>query len=602
MPLTAGRSKSIEQLRTISGTILCALHPLADDTEIAQTHALLSTVQNTRLLIFRFQVPEGLPKEDFILSESILTDEDSEQIDAFAFGVAQDWHTKIPTPHTAWNALEGVTDTELGWLVEYRLAEVLLQQAKFIATVRRAASHEKPSLLLMPAAWAGALEASLTAGSGCPATGLPAEDSPHTPRIFAESEIAGLRKSLREHLRQIVWLKRGRQQMFLHDSSFFRDAFKRNIEDRKVKVHGLTAFDVFGMINFVRRATWYNPDSRKHARFLARRWEDIQAEGVLEEAFTFQGVTLWGCMRPYIEDLYLSVYPTLIGQLGVRKILLEALRVNGSLMNTDCLLSKKLEILAARKQGISTLVVQHGLKGESNGERPIFADHAAVWGEAARDWHLGFGNDPTQVHITGNPKYDGINRPTEQLPSGPKEKILFAAQVAPLRSAYDAADEERHYAQTAVQVFRQFPDEKFVVKLHPRQSDAIEAYYHEACRDLPHVEITRETPIDQLLAEARLLITESSTVGFEAALLGVPILTVNLTRRADAHPFGRGGVAVSVRNESDWVCTLADLLSNRNATDALRARQADFIAKHLGPMDGKASERLFQLCLRLTSS
>ena len=61
---------------------------------------------------------------------------------------------------------------------------------------------------------------------------------------------------------------------------------------------------------------------------------------------------------------------------------------------------------AARRLGIKTLALQHGLLGST--DVPLIADSYAVWGPSTRDQLVRAGADPDRIAVLGSPRHDSV--------------------------------------------------------------------------------------------------------------------------------------------------------------------------------------------------
>ena len=93
-----------------------------------------------------------------------------------------------------------------------------------------------------------------------------------------------------------------------------------------------------------------------------------------------------------------------------------------------------------------------------------------------------------------------------------------------------------------------------------------------------------------LLTGADALITRDSTAVFEGNLLGVPVLTINLTGNDDRVPFAAQGGARGVYAFDDILPALRETLETGAAVPP--EARVRFVARHLGPQDGRAAERI----------
>lgn len=114
-------------------------------------------------------------------------------------------------------------------------------------------------------------------------------------------------------------------------------------------------------------------------------------------------------------------------------------------------------------------------------------------------------------------------------------------------------------------------DSLLVVKLHPRTSSegvaSIQALVDKEARG--EVRVQREGDIYALMRAADLVVTQFSNVGLEAAMMGRPVISVNLTGQDYVVDLARLGVAVRATNEDDLKTKVHALLKDEEARSVL---------------------------------
>jgi capsule polysaccharide export protein KpsC/LpsZ len=100
--------------------------------------------------------------------------------------------------------------------------------------------------------------------------------------------------------------------------------------------------------------------------------------------------------------------------------------------------------------------------------------------------------------------------------------VLVAGQVPDDSSHYLTASDLREWAARAVaDVREQIPGAEVVWRPHPVTRHAKEMH---SIRGAGRVQMPQDVPASEALREARLLVTYSSTLGFEALLAGCPVV------------------------------------------------------------------------------
>ena len=252
-------------------------------------------------------------------------------------------------------------------------------------------------------------------------------------------------------------------------------------------------------------------------------------------------------------------------------------------------------IQTAQARRIPVLYMQHGVYfGESDCVRPLPYDEHFVFGDDAAE-SLGSRAAGGPVTVTGHSLYDAVINHTRE-PSeaaralrGDARRLVVVATQTDELLVYDPKSPE-WWVRGVAEACRDL-DARCFIKLHP--ADVEVSMYEALEQAMPEtVRVVRhgECDLADLLTLTDVLVTRDSTVVFEANLLDVPAITVNLTGMNDRVPFAAEGGARAVYSYADLLPALEQTLA-ADATE-LRAVRDRFVARHLGPQDGKATERI----------
>ena len=226
--------------------------------------------------------------------------------------------------------------------------------------------------------------------------------------------------------------------------------------------------------------------------------------------------------------------------------------------------SEQAVVDAAAKQGIPTLVMLDlfGLPGDAFAARTRHPDRVCVLADAVRDNLVRAGWPADRIAITGNPAFDALHDPAvrEQarafrasLGWRDKKVVLLAAHPEPRShpatpwpsgNALPEAMERTlrdwvHTRADAVLVVRHHPNHWH---LFPRLPDTPQVHFSE-----PGAEA-----IDPLILAADCVVVQTTTVGLQAATVGIPVLAMQSSPGAlSAFSFADLGIAQGVRDVPD---------------------------------------------------
>ena len=214
---------------------------------------------------------------------------------------------------------------------------------------------------------------------------------------------------------------------------------------------------------------------------------------------------------------------------------------------------------AAAARGIKTFSVEHGSIFPDD---PCWslcpADEVFVWGEPSRRALLSCGLEDHRIFVTGGPRHDllfqrsaenAVGKMVLVAVSGPGDNISLPEHLRFIELLYQAAAQRRDIA--------------WVVKLH--RKDRAE-YYHPPegidganVRVVPAEYLRDGRQIFELLREARVLITISSTCAVDAMAVGVPVVAVDVWPEGSgiAVEFLRSGACRHVRTADELAAEVA---------------------------------------------
>ncbi|RKY25164.1 MAG: hypothetical protein DRP79_06920 [Planctomycetota bacterium] len=573
-----------------------------------------------RIVLFRSRIPVVCPgvSGKVRLSEDYFRDADYREIDRRTYALVKEWYN---TPR-AGNGT-GITEflgMQMGSFVEYKLAETLLRIIKDTTALRRILEDWNGAVILCcesPEFRESAIHVCRGRGLAYEERRKPSRSAAHC--IYDPAEWSAVGKGAIEVLESLIYLEMpcdGRDRRTLvHDGSRLRARFREagyrvGEMDLRLDPLGFLKTLLHNLPSLLRARFERNAVRRKASAHFAATWKRLEDDGDFQSVFRYGDLKFWPLVGPYLEDIFLRRFPAIAGAVAYRRVIYEALGVEGIVVSDDAQLIKRIDLKAAQ---VPSLYVQHGVSGESNGEDILKTDMMATWGEAGREWHVALGNDAAKFTVTGNPRFDRLARYLNAPPKAWRDElterlhledlsglVVFATQVAPKRSAYDTDDEDEALAWGVCRAVALLPRGRLVIKLHPRQRGR-EAMYREIADrcGLQGYRIIRDVPLSMLLAHCDLFITESSTAAYEACLWDVPILIVNLTRRGDIVPYVPGGVALGAYAEEDIAPTLRKLLENDESRKRLAANRDRFVERHLYRMDGRATHRVMEALGRM---
>lgn len=280
---------------------------------------------------------------------------------------------------------------------------------------------------------------------------------------------------------------------------------------------------------------------------------------------------------------------------------------------------ERLIVQEARRAGVATILVQDGviaLQGDQAGggarsgstlvtmaKRALsmlglpFApkpyglggcDAVCVYGPSTADALIRRGVPQATIHVTGQPRYDALavapDAPdaaaTRRRRQGP---IVVTTQPFSRYGLASADDETRVFSRMIAAAAERG---ETVVKLHPDTDPASRAALQSAAPDT--VRFEQQIPIEALLADARAVVTLSSTTALEAMLHGTPVVVVDAPGFPTTLPYIESEAAEAARTPDE----IGEAIGRALAGDLRAGPRERFLAAHLAPLDGRAAVRV----------
>ena len=134
-----------------------------------------------------------------------------------------------------------------------------------------------------------------------------------------------------------------------------------------------------------------------------------------------------------------------------------------------------------------------------------------------------------------------------------------------------------------------------IIKTHPREYD-LDFYYEYAKKFGIDFKLFKSDLYETLFC-SDLLITKNSTVALEAMILDIPSITTNLTGLPDIFPFAKFNCTLQLDSAELYKDSILGLLFEERKRKALLKKQNAFLSKYVYKIDGKASQRIFDLMI-----
>lgn len=376
----------------------------------------------------------------------------------------------------------------------------------------------------------------------------------------------------------------------------------------------LPHFSLKTILNLFRTRITAYPFSLSQFRTLPnsfeRDWESIKLTLEKESIWNIEGINIFKLIEQRIFQLIACEFPALISWITLCEEITEKIKFDAILIDEDVTPFHKALIQVTRRRSIPSVVLQHGVTGQSRGYSPLSASFFAAWGEISKKRLMEWGVSANQIVVTGTPS---LNRPLpaisreartgimKSLGFDPGKKVILYAPPRErkieqgLFHAKLAPNEAKEIFFEVLDSVQKLSDCILIVKVHPGGN---KQYFEDLLREKGlfqkrNILITESFNLYKLIQIADAVISFYSTVCIEAMFFNVPVININWFKKGSLIPFGNENSPVySVERQEDLSVSIEKALKDRHA---LEAKRRFFIEQYCGPSDGKSRERILRL-------
>jgi CDP-glycerol glycerophosphotransferase (TagB/SpsB family) len=353
------------------------------------------------------------------------------------------------------------------------------------------------------------------------------------------------------------------------------------------------------------------------ARTSIRRIKKLFNEGMgRNPAFMtdyFDNLPVLPVLEKRLKKLFVHDMPEVIGYIEWANDTVNRIKPSAIVLMEDVSPVKRAICRAFKDRNIPAIVIQHGILSEDMSGfhvMPKEADVQAVWGDASRRWQIERGAQPHTQVVTGNPRFDDFTRTSSydcqeivnRFGIDPdKKKILLATEYFSGISSRWTVETEEQLIRQSLRALKKIPQAQVIVKLHPSYQKKYEYIVSTIAREEQiDIKIVKEG-LRELIHVSEVVVIRTSTVGLEAILLKKPLIVTNFDDRIDAG-YISSGAAIIVHSQDALYLAVNGLLYGEQDRYADADTKEKFILDNAYYQDGKASERVADLIIKMTES
>lgn len=189
--------------------------------------------------------------------------------------------------------------------------------------------------------------------------------------------------------------------------------------------------------------------------------------------------------------------------------------------------------------------------------KPSYADKVCVFSDYVKSMFIEHGRYDHEIVVTGNPVFDSLEKYQGRTGyfrqkfsfESKKKVVLWASQpepkIHPISGQLGDPMLTRKIENSLVEIARKNVDFQFIFRLHPSEDRS-----YSSLPDNVYVSDASDN-IYEILSLSDVVITMSSTVGFEAFILGKDLITIDLSVVTEDVPYSKMGISHGLTSLED---------------------------------------------------
>jgi len=261
----------------------------------------------------------------------------------------------------------------------------------------------------------------------------------------------------------------------------------------------------------------------------------------------------------------------------------------------------KVAVSVAKKRGVKTLCIQHGaMSNNPISFIPVSADKIAVWGENSKKALVSRGTPKNKIIITGATHFDNINKSEKEMTKDianeigidlSKKYILITTQTFPKNSTRKFPNMGKA-VRSVCDAVKLIPELQIVIKTHPAEY-SIKKYKDIIKKSGVNGFLTKKH-LYPLIKGCSALITISSGTGFEAFIMGKPLIIINLDNYSRI-PYSGSNAVIEVKKAENLRNVIQSVIEKEDLRKKLAKNAEKFLYKTCYKTDKKTSDRVISL-------
>lgn len=374
-------------------------------------------------------------------------------------------------------------------------------------------------------------------------------------------------------------------------------------------------------------------DEIKSYRYFNNVWKKLSEHNEWFDKWGFVTGMSSDIIKKIMKNRILGSIPLEVGKFSIFENMIKKEKPSAIIMLDEQMPTGRILVSAARKHGVKTVGIQHGVianhraylyhdtsnvsvSGKEIGKSFPIPDVTCVWGELEYDVLVNkAGYSADQVVVTGNPRYDHLGRASNTYSRDEfcnRYNINHGNKIILWVTQCDGMDIEEIKAYFK-EVFYALSDSlnvTLIIKQHPNDKPIyrkiIDKFIQEYNSNL-NIQIIVPNKLSnttEMVYICDIVINKNSTTGQEAIAFHKPMIILDFSKEfppydIDYAEYVKEGVGIPVYNRGELKQAITDIIDNGSD---IKAAQDKYIKKHMYKIDGLASKRVADVIMRCIKS
>jgi hypothetical protein len=355
----------------------------------------------------------------------------------------------------------------------------------------------------------------------------------------------------------------------------------------------------------------------KKIKEIKRIWKKLRKSNDFKSSLKYKEIKLW----PFLESRFKQIFSSAciykyVHLIETAKEIIEREKPNVIVMALETGYYARALTLAARKKGVPTIGIQHGVISPTNHayvhkkitvslpslDCPV-PDKTAVYGNYTKKILTKISSYPQgSVIVTGSPRYDLLYNMKKIFNKKDfckkygldtnKKIVLITTQ------ALNNKEEKEKFLRNTVRALNEIKGVQIVIKPKPDENEN----FHKKILKEENIKATiilKNSNTYEAILACDLMMTVYSTTAIEAMILNKSVVIVNLTKEPDQMPYVRFGAAIGVYEVKELLQRVKQVLCDNAIKKELKIKMKKFVDEHAYKIDGKATDRVVKLIRRV---